>query len=97
MNTIKVSATKARNNFFSLLEQVASGMEIVIEKDRKEIAVLKPKKQTVDWKGLLKASKAAHGILKDDDPNDNPLRRPGAKNFLGRWDKDLPLRKVKKK
>lgn len=45
------------------------------------------KKQKTDWAALLKASKAAHGILKDYDPKDNPLRRPGAKNFLGRWDR----------
>lgn len=88
MITLRVSATKARNNFFELLNQVSLGdTEVIIEKDSKEVAVISPKKAKTDWKALLKASKAAHGILKDYDPKDNPLRRPGAKNFLGRWDR----------
>ncbi len=87
MNIMRVSATKARNNFFELLNQVALGMQVVIEKDNKEIAVLGPKKQKTDWAALLKASKKVHGIWKDYDPEDNPLRRKGAADFLGRWDK----------
>lgn len=87
MSTIRVSATAARNRFFEILNQVALGTHVIIEKDSKEVAVLSPRKQRTDWKGLLKASKEAHGILKDYDPKDNPLRRPGAKNFLGRWDR----------
>lgn len=87
MNTIRVSATKARNEFFSLLDQVASGMQVIIEKDSKEVATLSPKKQKTDWAALLKASKKVHGIWKDYDPQDNPLRRKGAADFLGKWDK----------
>jgi len=87
MNTIRVSATKARNNFFELLNQVSLGMQIVIEKDSKEIAVLAPKRKKTDWKGLTKATKESHGILKDYDPQDNPLRRKNAADFLGRWDR----------
>ena len=67
MNTIRVSATKARNNFFELLNQVALGdTEVVIERDTKEVAVLSPsKEQNIDWKAFKKALKEAHGILKD--------------------------------
>ena len=93
MTTIRISATKARNNFFTLLEQVALGMHVIIKKDNKEVAVISPKVPKTDWKGLLKASREARGIFKDYDPEDNPLRRKGAADFLGRWDKHLPTKK----
>ncbi len=89
MSTIRVSATKARNNFFELLNQVAMGMEVVIEKDKKEVALLSPKNKAFDREGLLKASRKIKGIWKDYDPEDNPLRRKGATDFLGRWDKGI--------
>ncbi len=100
MNTITVSATKARNEFFSLLDLVAQGdTEVVIKKDTKELAILSPKKKTkTDWEGLKKAADAARGIWKDYDPEDNPLRRKGNTDFLGRWDEnwnELPLPKRK--
>lgn len=91
MSTIRVSATSARNKFFELLNQVASGAQVIIEKDKKEVAVLSPKKTRVNWKALRKASKEAHGIFKDYDPFDNPLRKPGAADFLGRWDRGLKM------
>lgn len=87
MSTIRVSATKARNNFFELLNQVIMGTQVIIERDTKEVAILSPKKQTVNWPRLLKVSKKVHGIWKDYDPEDNPLRRKAAVDFLGRWDK----------
>lgn len=87
MNTIRMSATAARNRFFQLLNQVASGTQVIIEKDAKEVAILSPKKPKTDWEGFLKASRQVRGILKDYDPMDNPLRRPGAPDFLGKWDK----------
>lgn len=89
MNTIRISATAARNNFFDLLNQVASGVHVTIVKDAKEVAELIPKSTKTDWKGLIKAMKAAQGIAKDFDPNDNPLRRPGSTDYLGKWDKGL--------
>lgn len=97
MNTIRMSATAARNKFFDLLNQVASGTQVIIEKDAKEVAVLSPKKKTVDWAAFNKAIKETHGILKDDDfdPEDNPLRRKGAADFLGKWDKGLKINKNK--
>ena len=87
MNTIRVSATKARNNFFELLNQVAMGKSVIIERDSKEVAVLTPKETKTDWAALKKASKKIHGIWKDYDPEDNPLRRKGASDFLGKWDR----------
>lgn len=93
MATIKMSATSARNNFFELLNQVAMGAEVIIEKDRTEIAVISPKKKGIDLKGLIRASRRARGIFKNYVPEDNPLRRKGAANFLGKWDKGLKLSK----
>lgn len=87
MSTITVSATSARNNFFELLNQVELGTQVIIERDAKEVALLSPKKQTVNWVALKKASKAIHGTWKDYDENDNPLRRPGAWPTVGKWDK----------
>lgn len=88
MNTLRISATKARNNFFELLNQVALGnTQVIIEKDSKEVALLSPKEKKMDWKGLKKAMKEVHGIWKDYDvERDNPLRRKGAADFLGKWD-----------
>lgn len=98
MNTIRLSATSARNKFFELLNQVALGTtQFIIEKDKREVAVLSPKKTKMDWEGLKKAAIAAKGIWKDYDPKDNPLRRPGASDFLGRWDKNWNEIKKKKK
>lgn len=93
MHTLRVSATKARNNFFTLLSQVAQGTSVIIEKDREEVAIIVPKKKGFDREALLKASKRVRGILKDYDPQDNPLRRRGAANFLGKWDRGLKWRR----
>lgn len=93
MNTIRVSATSARNNFFELLNKVAAGTEVIIERDSKEVAVLAPKKQTVDWAALKKASKAIHGMWKDYDQEDNPVRRKNAWPLLGKWDRGLKFKK----
>lgn len=89
MNIIRVSATKARNNFFELLNQVALGAQIIIERDKKELAILSPKKKEFDRVGLLRASRKLREAMKDYNPEDNPFRRKGAKNFLGKWDKGL--------
>ncbi len=89
MNTIRLSATSVRNNFFELLNKVALGAKVIIVKDNKEIALLIPKTTKTDWDGLLRASQKVRGILKDYNSEDNPLRRKGASDFLGQWDKDL--------
>lgn len=88
MNTIRISATAARNRFFELLDKVAAGAEVVIEKDRKEVAVLQPKKKaTVDWDKLWKATERTHGLLKDLTPEEiAPARRKGAWGNFGEWD-----------
>lgn len=91
MQTIKISATKARNNFFELLNQVALGKHIIIERDNKEIAILSPQTNQIDWKKFKKALKESHGILKNYPLDDSPLRKKGAWKRLGRWDKNLKL------
>ncbi len=87
MNTVKVSATHARNNFFELLERVTFGESFIIEKDRKVVAQIVPHfTEKNKNKGLLKAlDKAAKGFTYSK--KDNPLRRPGATDFLGRWER----------
>ena len=88
MNTITVSATHARNNFFELLNLVADGQEVVVERDNKKVARLVPGKKVTDLAGLTKALEAAaKGFVYN--PKDNPLRRTGASGFLGRWDTKL--------
>lgn len=94
MSTIRVSATAARNHFFELLNKVAAGAQVVIEKDSKEVAMLTSKKPKLDLVALRKATEETHGILKKYkfDPEDNPLRRKGAADFLGRWDKGIKFK-----
>lgn len=100
--TKTVSAYEARTNLGELLNLVYyKGDIVIIEKMGKPMVKLTkvevPKKRTkknlkpgtVNWEALLKASKKAHGILKDYNPEDNPLRRKDATEFLGRWDRDL--------
>lgn len=98
MNTLRVSATKARNNFFELLNQVAIGREVIIERDRKEVAIITSVQTKTDRDGLLKASKAIHGILKGYSTYEiSPLRKKGAWKGFGQWDKPLKLKANKKK
>lgn len=96
MDTIRVSATAARNRFFDLLNQVSTGTRVIIEKDKKEIAVLSPKKTKTDWEGLLKASKAVHGIFKGYSVGEiSPLRKKGVWKGFGEWDLSDKLPKKK--
>jgi prevent-host-death family protein len=89
MNTIRISATAARNKFFELLNQVALGAQVIIERDNKEVALLSPKVTKTDWKGLHKALKAAKGVLKDYSPEEiAPARASDAWKNFGEWDKD---------
>lgn len=90
MNTLRVSATKARNNFFELLNQVAMGKSVIIERDSKEVAVLSSKGTDFDWKSFRKAAKAAHGILKGYSIEEiSPLRAKGAWKGFATWDQDF--------
>jgi len=82
MNTIRVSATAARNNFFDLLDKVAAGMLVVIEKNNKTVAQIQPIIMSdMKYKGLTNALyKAAKGFTYSK--NDNPLRKKGSMKFL---------------
>ena len=72
-----------------MLNLVATGTQVIIERDNKEIAVLSSRTTKTDWKGLLSASKKVRGIFKNYKTEDNPLRRKGASDFLGKWDRGL--------
>lgn len=90
MSTIRISATAARNKFFDLLNQVAQGTQVIIEKDNKEVAILSPKIVKTDWKGLVAASKPIHGILKDVSVEEiAPVNQPDVWKEFGEWDKEL--------
>lgn len=98
MNSITVSATKARNTFFSLLDEVAKGKEVVIEKDKKIVAVLKPQKQGTDWKALRKSLDVTYGLLKDYTVEEiAPAGSKDAWKGFGEWYKGIDFTKIKKK
>lgn len=84
MQTITWSATKARNEFFDLLTQVAMGQSFVVKKDKEEVALVTPIKQGTDWKGLKKAMDALHGVAKDFDLRDGPLRGEASKRWFAK-------------
>lgn len=88
MTTIRLSATKARNNFFELLNQVALGTQVIIEKDSKEVAMLSPRGKTFDWVAFHKAAWETRGILKGYTIDELlPLRRKGVWKNFGKWDR----------
>jgi antitoxin (DNA-binding transcriptional repressor) of toxin-antitoxin stability system len=86
MQTITVSATHARNNFFDILNYVSSGKTVKVEKDKKLVAHIVPVAKITKNKGLLKALDLASKNFKYS-VSENPLRRKGADSFLGKWDR----------
>ena len=79
-----MSATKARNQFFDILTWVSMGKTVMIEKDNKLVANIVPITKVSRNKGLMKALKRASvGFVYDK--NDDPLRRKGAADFLGKF------------
>ena len=85
MQTITWSATKARNEFFDLLNLVASGNSVFIKKDSVVVANVTPIIAVSRNKGLVKAlEKASKGFTYS--VKDNPLRKKGSTDFLGKWD-----------
>lgn len=84
MQTQTISATKARQEFFDLLTQVAMGQSFIVEKDRKKVALVTPIKKGTDLIGLKRAMDALHGVAKDFDLNKSPLRNKKAKSWLKR-------------
>ncbi len=77
MNIITVSATKARNDFFKLLEEVKKGKEVIIKKDREIVATMIKIKdlKKKNNKGLVKALEEASAVLKFDKNYVSPLRK----------------------
>lgn len=86
MQIITVSATKARNDFFNILSWVIAGKSVAIQKDNVLVANITPISQVNKSKGLLKSLKLA-SVGFEYSKKDNPLRRKGSADFLGRWDK----------
>lgn len=84
MQTITVSATKARQDFFNILNAVSKGDSFIIKKDDEEVARVTPIVRGTDLVGLKKAldNLAASGAFKDFDLNDSPLRNKQAKAWL---------------
>lgn len=86
MQTITMSATKARNQFFDILTWVGMGKTIMIEKDKKLVANITPISKINRNKGLLNAlNLASVGFVYNK--TDNPLRRKKSSRFLGKWSK----------
>lgn len=86
MQTLTWSATKARNEFFDLLACVSMGKTVMIEKDKKLVATIAPITKTGRNRGLLKTlDLASEGFVYSK--SDNPLRKKGSADFLGKWDR----------
>ena len=95
MNTITVSATHARNNFFNILNQVNSGKEIIVEKDGVKVARITPlisdqRTWEEEKKKILKVIEETRGSWKGVRFR-SPLRGKKARAWLGRWDRDLKI------
>ena len=92
MQTITISATKARNNFFELLTSVSRGDKYIVEKDKNQIARIVPISDLEDWNKkkvrMLKVFTEANGILKGEKFT-SQLRGKKARAWLGRWDKNI--------
>lgn len=84
MQTMIMSATKARNQFFDILTWVGMGKTVMIEKDKKLIANITPISKINRNKGLLKALDLA-SVAFVYNKEDNPLRKKGAGKFLGKF------------
>lgn len=85
MQTITVSATKARQEFFDILKLVMAGKSFMIQKDNVLVANITPiSDKAFRNRGLLKALKKASGAFTYSN-SDNPLRRKGATDFLGKF------------
>lgn len=87
MNLQTLSATKARNNFFDILDQVLQGKSFVVERNEKPVAMISHVESGTDIKKLKKVLKFTKGIFSDDDyiDDDNILRNKKANKFLGSW------------
>jgi antitoxin (DNA-binding transcriptional repressor) of toxin-antitoxin stability system len=85
MAPIVISATKARNDIFNILDQVKLGREYVVRKDGEEVALISPKnKKGTDLKALKKAMDAVHGTWTEKDYQEwkNSPARKSAKSVL---------------
>jgi antitoxin (DNA-binding transcriptional repressor) of toxin-antitoxin stability system len=88
MNSLSVSATYARNNFFELLDKVSAGLiDVVIKKDNREVAVFSKKNtHNAHIANMTKALDSLVDVIDADELANNPLRKLEAASFLGKWD-----------
>lgn len=90
MQTMTISATKARNDFFNIFSAVYSGIEVFVEKDKKQmikmIPVTIPNSYDAKMDRLAKAMNKTHGILKKFDLDKSPFRGRKSIEWLGKWD-----------
>lgn len=93
MQTIKVSATKARQEFFDIFNKVFAGTEVLVEKDGKQtirmVPMVAPEDGVAKRKKLLMSLAKTHGAVKDFKLEDNPLRGKKSIKWLGQWDKGI--------
>lgn len=88
MKTIRVSATKARNTFFTLLNQVLyKDVRVVIEKSgvEKEALLVSKEPREREIKERIELIEKTYGMLKDVPKSkflDDRLRGKKAKKFL---------------
>lgn len=90
MKTITVSATKARNDFFSLLNALKLGSEFTIQKDNQSVGRLIPMASDIEnWeirkKRVLKTLNETRGALRGVNFK-SPFRGKSANKWLGNWD-----------
>lgn len=84
MQTQIISATKARNDFFNILDWVSMGNKVLVKKDGGDAITMSSSKIGSNLAGLQKAMVACHGILKDFDLSQSPLRGAKAKKWMKR-------------
>jgi hypothetical protein len=93
MQTITVSATKARQDFFNIFNKVFAGTEVLVKKDGKQTIRMSPMVISDGFitkrKKLLKSLAQTHGAVKDFKIEDNPLRGKKSIQWLGQWDKGM--------
>lgn len=93
MQTITISATKARQDFFNIFNKVFAGTEVLVMKDGKQIIRMSPMEVSDGWvskrKKLLKSLAKTHGTVKEINLEDSPLRGKKSVEWLGKWDKGI--------
>ncbi|MBU1085104.1 MAG: hypothetical protein ABIJ43_02835 [Candidatus Beckwithbacteria bacterium] len=87
MTTLTLSATEARNQFFSLLDRIARGeIKVLVKKMDTKIEVLMGKFETKESK-LVEVANKTYGLLKDVSKDEFGLDKTKAKEFMNQMRK----------